>query len=132
MPYAYIEESKIGHWYYEPQDDMELVEFTNEEEILALMEQGAKTFVIENSLAVWQPTDEEREEVEANQAQAKIKQAQEEFIQNGNDRLTEVESANLDQDELLVDIADTVTQNQLDTDEALTTLYELMTGETNE
>ena len=58
--------------------------------------------------------------------------AQKEFLQGGNDRLTEVESANLDQDELLVDIADTVTQNQLDTDEALTTLYELMTGETNE
>ena len=54
------------------------------------------------------------------------------FLKEGNDRLTEVESANLDQDELLVDIADTVTQNQLDTDEALTTLYELMTGETNE
>lgn len=132
MPYAYMEESRIGHWYSEPQDDMELVEFTNEEEILALMEQGAKTFVIVNALAVWQPTDEERAEVEANQAQAKIKQAQEEFIQGGDDRLTEVESANLDQDELLVDIADTITQNQLDTDEALTTLYELMTGETNE
>lgn len=132
MPYAYIEESRIGHWYNEPQDGMELVEFTNEEEILALMEQGAKTFVIENALAVWQPTDEERAEVEVNQAQAKIKQTQKEFIQGGNDRLTEVESANLDQDELLVDIADTVTQNQLDTDEALTTLYELMTGETNE
>ena len=46
--------------------------------------------------------------------------------------MTGVEEANLDQDELLIALNDSITQAQLDTDEAITTMYEMINGGTNE
>lgn len=73
-----------------------------------------------------------KEEEERAAAAAKKEAEREEFLEGAPERVTGVEEANLDQDELLIALNDSFTQAQLDTDEAITTMYEMINGGTNE
>lgn len=73
-----------------------------------------------------------KEEEERAAAAAKKEAEREEFLEGAPARVTGVEEANLDQDELLIALNDSITQAQLDADEAITAMYEMINGGTNE
>lgn len=73
-------------------------------------------------------TDEELAFIEADKEKAEKEARLEEFLTNGPTRLDALEDGKLETDEALTAIYETMLQRQLDTDEALTSLYDTMIG----
>ena len=103
------------------ESDPAWIEVSNLDYVDEACTNGIDDFVIEDGLAVYSPTPEKLSRI----AEEKRR---EEWMERGPDRTDGLEADVLDHDEAITGLYETIVQAQLDTDEAIVTMYELMNG----
>lgn len=156
LTFGYLEEDKLFIRHHEAKPEISSIEVLDYEEPLQVFPTKGK-LVNTKVIQEYQPAEEAWDEYEdiyryisysqekIDEIKAEIETAEKEteehikkqeeheaFLNEAPERLEDTEEANLDQDELIIALNDELANSQLDTDEALTAMYELIVGGTNE
>lgn len=97
------------------------IEVSNLDYVDKVCTNGIDDFVVIDGAAVYKPTPEKL-------ARVAEEKRREEWMERGPDRTDGLEADVLDHDEVITGLYETMVQAQLDTDEAIVTMYELMNG----